>query len=511
MRGRRGTVLAASVALLAVASACTGGGDEPDAPSMPSSRPAGPAADTGLELADAAFQVGPPELVMGPSKYIDSLFNAIKVGNTVRGYVGNTHTLLLEGTSAADVAPTGDRAIEAGTGPTLWDDCGAWLEGVARDERNPRLLRAWYHAEWQCDYPANQTHKSIAYAESRDGGRTFTKPGYPDNQVVTSPTGAVDGHHTGRGGPSIIRRGSYYYMYFLNVLPDLRTVTSVARAPVSSGGVPGSWHTYTVDDYGRGRWTQDARGGQAARLDTALTAASASIHEPSGEVVLVRQSTTTGGIVLQVSRDGLGFTALPEPVVPYAPDQVRTDWSASTAGQIFGYTSIVAADGSRTWSDEFYLFHLYVFPGDTLQSGRYLVRRRVTVTDLDETGARSTVALTRYVGAGGDRSDTSAPMKQTYDARGVTGYLLGSPQPGRRPLYECTAAGGDRFLAGACGANAVEGRLAGYAYTDEQDGAVALHRCAGEGGDVYASVDEACEGGRTLADLGYVFQASPTP
>ncbi|KAA1427642.1 hypothetical protein [Nocardioides antri] len=507
MTGRRGASFL--LVLVAVLAACTLG-DDPRGPDAPGERPDATGeqspADTGPALADAAFWVGPPEIVMGPSRYVDSLFNGIKVGDTVRGYVGNTHTMLLEGSSVADVEPTGDLAIEAGSEPTLWDDCGAWLKAVERDQENPRLLRGWYHAEWKCDYPNKETDKSVAYAESRDGGRTFTKPGYPDNQVLSSPTGSVEGHHTGRGEPSIVRRGGYYYLYYRNVLPDLRTVTSVARAPVSSGGVPGSWHSYTVDEYGRARWTQDARGGRAAALETALTASSASLHLPSGEVVLTRQHPASGGIVLQASTDGVHFTALPEPIVPFLPSQIRVDWSEVDDGQIFGYTSIVAENGSRYWSDEFYLFHLYVFPGDTLHGERYLVRRRVSVTDVEEDDApRSMVALTRYVGDG-DRFDTSAPVKRLYDARPAAGYLLGTPQPGRQALFECTAANGDRFLAASCGESGERGRLAGYAFLSEQPGTVPLHRCA-ERADGYASVDGECEGGRELSVLGYVFPA----
>lgn len=504
MPGRPGAFMAAALALVAAVAACTA--DDPSRPPPPE-RPRAtsqePPADRGPELADMAFRVGPAEVVMGPSRFIDSLVNGIKVGDTVRAYVANTHTVVLEGSSAADLAPTGERALEAGTDPGQWDDCGAWLEGVERDVEDPRLLRAWYHAEWQCDYPNNQTHKSVAYAESRDGGKTFTKPGYPRNQVLTSPTGSVEGHHTGRGGPSIVRRGGYYYLYYLNVLPSLKTVTSVARAPVSSGGVPGSWRSYTVDDNGRGRWEQDARGGAAAALDTDPTAASASVHLPSGEVLLVRQDTQSGGITLQASTDGTDFTRLPEPIVPYLPSQIRTDWSGGTDGQIFGYTSIIGPDGSRFWRDTFYLFHLYVFPGDTLQGARYLVRREVSVTGARESRPRSTVALSSYAG-GGDRFATSAPLKPGPAFEGVVGHLLATPSGDRRALFECTTAAGDRTVGAGCGAGQL-GRLAGYAYDDEQPGTARLVSCRA-GGDVHAALAADC--GAVVTELGWIYPPS---
>ncbi|WP_183093989.1 hypothetical protein, partial [Nocardioides stalactiti] len=325
--------------------------DEPDddagspwsgasAPSSPSS-PGQTEPDAAYPLADAQLRVGPPELVMGPSTSVDSPLNAITVDGIVRGYVGNVDSVLLEGTSAADLAPTDRVVVRRGDRPSDFDWCGAWLDAVVPDERDPDLLRAWYHAEDDCAYLANETHKSIAYAESRDGGLTFTKPRHPDNQVVTSPTGSAAGHHTGRGAPSVLRRGRFLWMYYLNVLPDLSTVTSVARAPVTSGGVPGSWRSWTGDG-----WTGDALGGPAAALDTTVPASSASAHAPTGEVVLVRQNAPSGGIVLQTSRDGLHFTPLPEPIVPYLDEQVRDDWSATDGDQIIGYVSGVGAGGA---------------------------------------------------------------------------------------------------------------------------------------------------------------------
>ena len=499
---RRVAAVAAGAVLVAALAACTDTDppaerpEEPTTESRPSERPQQPESD--LALANSTFRVGPPEIVMGPSSYIDSPLNGITVGGTVQGYVGNVSTVLLEGSSVADLTPT-DRVVVSKGSRSAFDRCGAWLDAVAVDESDPDLLRAWYHAETDCNYANNQTHKSIAYAESRDGGLTFTKPGYPDNQVVRSPTSGVAGYHTGRGAPSVVRRGDYYYMYYLNVLPDLSTETSVARAPVSSGGVPGSWRNYSEDG-----WSANALDGPAAALDTTVPASSASIHTPSGEVLLVRQHARRGGIVLQASSDGIDFTELPEPLVPYLDSQIRENWSQGTDGQIIGYVSAVAADGSRNWSDDFYLFHMYVFPGDELRGGRYLVRRHVVVEDAPAEGPWSTVALASYVGPGGDRYATSAPEK-TARPDGVVGDLLTTNEVGRRPLVECLASNGDRYVSAACGATPEEGRLVGYAFTAEESGTVALFRCETSAGDEFTSLDEACEGGRTVAELGYVY------
>jgi hypothetical protein len=66
-----------------------------------------------------------------------------------------------------------------------FDECGAWLQAIGT---TPGVVHGYYHAETRCNYGINQTHKSVAYAESYDGGRTFAKVGYPDNQIVTGTT-----------------------------------------------------------------------------------------------------------------------------------------------------------------------------------------------------------------------------------------------------------------------------------------------------------------------------------
>ncbi len=51
----------------------------------------------------------------------------------------------------------------------------------------------------QCDYARNSyTNKSIAYAESTDGGLNFTKAGHPQNQIILPPEGnTTTVHQTG--------------------------------------------------------------------------------------------------------------------------------------------------------------------------------------------------------------------------------------------------------------------------------------------------------------------------
>ena len=127
------------------------------------------------------------------------------------------------------------------------------------------------------------------------------------------------------------------------------------------------------------------------------------------------------------------------------------------------------------------------------------------VTEAPTDGPWSTVALSSYVGAGGDHYATSAPEKPGARFDGIAAYLLATNDTGRRALFECRASNDDRYVSAACGTTPEEERLVGYAYTAEESGTVGLYRCETSAGDEFTSLDEACEGGRTVAELGYVY------
>jgi hypothetical protein len=74
----------------------------------------------------------------------------------------------------------------------------------------------WYHGECDCDYRHGITHKSTAFAESFDGGKTWQFPNYPNNQVVTADA-AFDGQEDldDSGDGRVIKIGNYFYMFNL--------------------------------------------------------------------------------------------------------------------------------------------------------------------------------------------------------------------------------------------------------------------------------------------------------
>src|SRR5260370_17536385 len=92
-----------------------------------------------------------------------------------------------------------------------FDSCGAWLTSAVRDGT---IIRAWYHAETACNYPA--TTKSVAYTVSTDGGNTFVKPNYPGNQIISAPADPppTPWGELGGGDQNVLRAGTYHYSRF---------------------------------------------------------------------------------------------------------------------------------------------------------------------------------------------------------------------------------------------------------------------------------------------------------
>lgn len=118
-------------------------------------------------------------------------------------------------------------------GPAELDRRAATLDGVYADDGG--TLHGIYQAEHPLRDPADDSepHRSLAYATSTDGGRTWTKPDYPDNQVVTAPPGGEAGE------ASLLVVGDDLYLFFAQ-----NRQTTMARAPKADGGRPGSWRKW---------------------------------------------------------------------------------------------------------------------------------------------------------------------------------------------------------------------------------------------------------------------------
>lgn len=104
-----------------------------------------------------------------------------------------------------------------------------------------------YHAEQRVSPDASDTQiSSIGIAISRNNGTTWEKKG----QIITGRNQLPLGTKTsGAGQPSAIIMGDYIYLYYTDwnyqILPSIH----LARSPLSSDGLPGTWEKYNAGGF----------------------------------------------------------------------------------------------------------------------------------------------------------------------------------------------------------------------------------------------------------------------
>jgi hypothetical protein len=369
------------------------------------------------------YRVGRPVRVYGPDSALpDSHFVAVTKGTVVRGYTSGGTTKVFEGSSVETLAPVGV-ALQPGAS-NRYDACGAWLNSV--EAGSGSTVRGWYHAEEKCNYDnGGQTHMSIAYAESSDGGRTFTKVGYPDNRVLTGNSVPAAGKITGNGLPSVIQWRGQYWMYFMD---PTQWGVGVARAALSTFGRPGAWTKLL-----NGSFSSPGLGGAVSKLAVPPTGTQATIHTPTDQVVLA--GTTPNGLRLSFSTSGTTFHTMSDPLVPFEEE----NWNRPAPTELMAYPSVVPPGGGSSWSNQFHLFHSYLPPSATFAT-RYLVRRKVTVSETADLAApQGLITLSRYHAASRNDSwtTTTVPLDGTYAFQKDLGFLLTAQRAGTVPLYDC--------------------------------------------------------------------------
>ena len=436
--------------------------------------------------------LGEAEVLGGPTGgNFDSPFHAFDLrrpdgSSRLVGFNNNGDSYrVLDGPHLTDLLPgpasLGGLGVPVGlnrsAGPTAMDHCGCWLQAAASlPADKPGLVRGFYHEETDCDYARNGfTNKSIAYAESTDGGLSFTKTGWPHNQIIR-PTGAnttataARGQQVGEGDHSVVVVGGWLLLFFYE-WDASPTGFGLARSAVTDGGVPGSWKKYLCSRTEGCGFTSDGLGGDSSVLSGitgptvtwrpqpganssgggAGTNSSGGAGGGGGEFIAV--GTRGGGVwqdpVLVGCGPRLSFArpAEGEPPVrfePAAEPLIFADsesWARSNASrELFAYDSIVVdpVDSSTLW-----YYYTYLQPGASFRE-RYFVRRRI---DTDRTSAinASRVILTlrqgqaRPDGREGDwwASTAAVPSSAAFAFVATVGTVLVTGGENRVKLIDC--------------------------------------------------------------------------
>ena len=306
-----------------------------------------------------------------------------------------------------------------------------------------------------------------------DGGLTFTKKGWPHNQII-QPTGAnttataARGQQVGEGDHSLVVSGDWLFLFFYE-WDASPTGFGLARSAVADGGVPGTWKKYLCTSKDGCGFTSDGLGGDSSALSgitgpTVTWRAKAGGNSGnSGNGGNIGNSGCGGEFIAIGTRNGglkwqdpemvgcgprLSFArpANGEPPVKFEPESEplifadSESWARSNSSrELYAYSSIVVSgDSSTLW-----WYFTYLQPGASFHQ-RYFVRRRID-TDHTSTIKASRVSLTlrqgkaRPSGRGGDwwASTAVVPSSAAFAFVARVGTVLVTGGANRVKLIDC--------------------------------------------------------------------------
>lgn len=445
-----------------------------------------------------SMHVGPEERIAGPSNYHDSTYTIQNFNDKWYGLTANgttykfeldPETLLPKKEAPANKddipasqvllrrdlsVPYADRTKDTPRHP---DGCGAWLLGSLYKFRlEPGHMIGWYHGEHGCAREnaedGNRTNMSLAFAESFDNGKTWLKPNYPNNRIITVEDALKnDVRQNDAGNGRIIKIGDYFYIFYEANSAQNNSFgrhKHVARSKVSDRGKPGTWKKWYCSDPSTVSScnfnSQPGIGGKSTPIKNI------------GDRYVVFNRYLNRYISTNAHGDGFTLSAANGgsinndqdiknlltswrtktevfyPPVTHKDDTTVNNWerdNCSECKQLYAYNSTIGAFGnSRGSGRSFYIYYLKIFPGENFNEG-YTMRRKVTLSLSDVTTKTTRVELSVYKNsAGRQRITTELPQPSTgftrYDKK--IGYVLGHHAAGYQPLFECQRPSGQFYL-----------------------------------------------------------------
>jgi hypothetical protein len=504
--------------------------------------PASVSAATEADSLGFAVQLGPEQRIMGPTGEGDNPYFSERRGGKLYGYFGTSRTR--EWHSRNNTRLTNARIILDRGQVGKFDECGAWLQGSFQKLTRQHWI-AFYHAEGKgpgaddCDHYANTTVWRMAMAETTDGGRTWRRPNYPNNVVLTGTGASSTGGITNAGTGRTVKVGSYYYMFFKTAHgtqpgePGLH----IARSAVSSGGRPGTWKKYYCTNPPLGGepvcgFTENGVGGKSSAIGGVSSKARYVAWNSALNRWLAFDASGQNGFRMFASPVGVGAdaeqrmkTALVDsdgnpnrwhgsediyPLVSTATDPYVDQWGGhirdGRSKQLYAYPSIGGSEGqSCCTGGSFYVYYVKLFPGDKF-TDRYLFRRKVTII-ASET-ALNRVELTTYRNSKGQRrSSTEAPKEKAFRRLAATGYLLSHPATGWKQVFDCSRKGDHALFTNKCKTGWKPVRRVGFVHPKKTGTArVPVYRCVAKRKH-YASNSRTCDGGKREARIGFALRS----
>lgn len=488
--------------------------------------------DTLSQSSDPGFRVelGEEEYVMGPTgDSLDIPFFTVLVPGGIRGYSANGDTYTFFGQSLENLSNQG---IVLRRGEfNKFDECGAWLSSIYKLDENHWI--GWYHAEEKCRYEIQEIHMSMAFTESFDGGKTWVKPNYPNNQVLTANSSFNnDPNQDDAGMGRVIKIGEYFYHFFFADAGGWRT--HLARSRVSDLGKPGTWYKYY-----NGSFSEPGIGGRSTPVNNLPASGAFVVYNSYLNRFITSFVSGKFGFSFYYSSEGdfLSWNGFPQPqtareisIYPQVSfnEDYRVDYwllpRTSNHKQVYAYGSLIAPGGdSDTAGKEFYLYYMKLFDGEGFDK-RYLLRRKINLYQNSTDPYWAKIPLVRYEKSSPRKTKVSteiAKPDEGYQKTRTLGYLLPYEKEGFRPLYDCYIPTWNDYMVSSADPSArnwehceSDGdvfvrRIGWISQTQTPDANLPLYRCFDEQNlDHFLSTDQNCEGKRKESLVGYLFEKS---
>ena len=424
-----------------------------------------PAAANELCVECIAVKLEHPVVVRGPSRHEpDAPVSIIELPDrTFRAFAANGTTVAIDGATPFALGGRSKVVLEPGPAGSP-SECGRWLTTVMQGRG---MLYGLVHNEQHCNYREGETYKSMSIARSDDLGLTWNVLG----QIITADEGPASRRQGGEGDCTAVDgHDGYWYAYCQRLRYWKNTV---ARAPRDDPS-PGKWTKWS----GTG-WNAPGLGGAAAALNGTVGMSSAYSTEADAVLLL---STTASALQLSTSKGKLHFATVSDPIILYDTN----DWKRPAQGDLYAYPSMIAEHGFNNIGRHFFLTYMYIPPGQDFTQ-RYLVMHEASIA-IAPMPQRPQVraALSRWTSPDGGTWVTTGPpiaAGHSYAFDRQLGYVMTAPpnQTSGVRLDECfSARSGGGFLseAGRCVAEGAERRrVAGYVFSFEQPGTIAIFSC----------------------------------
>ncbi len=356
------------------------------------------------------FSIGPEEQVLSISQnnipdfpYItvqtaQGLIGALAVGG-VGGVEGNQReyqVLNPLGPKLGDLTPMvgfvkGDKRSDPDYG-------GVWLSGTSFVPKD-NIIQGIYHAETHSgtDAPSlNNTITTTAYIRSVDGGKTWIKPNYPNNVLMT---GVGNPDKMGGTDPdSLIQMGNDTYLYSFEFGKDVEyRGMSVAKTTNKYFGDSSKWSKYYCPSSTNCGFTEPAIGGKITVLPGLTGKSPVAFNSYLNKFIAINGDPLLINDTLQMSYsdDGISFKNYGEPLK--LENSIGPGW-------VKVYSSLIGLNGTANKTDNQFYWYYVVLKRDPktqeiTDSTRYLMRRLVTIlnpTISTSTNNVTTTDLYRY-------------------------------------------------------------------------------------------------------------------